>query len=147
MNVKLILNVNLQDLEQKSLLHHPQGPVSGQVTNIVFMFSQDALFGTTLTKYILPSKVQYARKIMFIYQFALFRQAKTEIIKASTNFEKSVVNSIMANHCTCKMTIYFPVGVWQAPVENSKNVAQKNLVSFGTIRLIPYKNLSLSTLS
>jgi hypothetical protein len=80
----------LQDLEQKSLLHHPQGPVSGQVTNIVFMFSQDALFGTTLTKYILPSKVQYARKIMFIYQFALFRQAKTEIIKVSTNFEKSV---------------------------------------------------------
>ena len=53
------------------------------------MFIQDALFGTTITKYTPPLKIQYARKIMYIYQFAFFRQAQTEITKAATNFKKS----------------------------------------------------------
>ena len=44
----------------------------------------------------------------------------------------------------CVLTISVPLGVGQAPVDNSrgsykiKNVAQKKLVSFGTFRLIPY---------
>ena len=51
------------------------------------------------------------------------------------------------HHCTsqwCVLTISVPLGVGQAPVDNSrgsykiKNVAQKKLVSFGTFRLIPY---------
>jgi hypothetical protein len=47
------------------------------------------------------------------------------------------------------MTIFFPVGVLQAPVEKTENVALKKLVSFGTFRLIPYlrKNWHLSTLN
>ena len=53
------------------------------------MFIQDALFGTTITKYTPPLKIQYARKIMYIYQFAFFKQAQTEITKAATNFKKS----------------------------------------------------------
>ena len=55
----------------------------------VFMSSQDALFGPTITKNIPPLRVQYVRKIMYIYQFAFFTQAQTEIIMAATNFEKS----------------------------------------------------------
>jgi hypothetical protein len=61
-------------------------------------------------------------------------------------------------HCTaqwCVLTISVPLGVGQAPVDNSrgsykiKNVAQKKLVSFGTFRLIPYiqKNWILSTMN
>ena len=53
------------------------------------------------------------------------------------------------------LIISSPLGVGQAPVENSwgthktKNVAQKKLVQNGTFRLIPYlhKNWSLSTLN
>ena len=49
-------------------------------------------------------------------------------------------------YCTqwCVLTISVPLGVGQAPVDNSrgsckiKNVAQKKLLSFGTFRLIPY---------
>ena len=52
------------------------------------------------------------------------------------------------------MPIYFPVGVWQAPVENSrinkktKNVALEKLVQESTFRLLPYlhKNWSQSTM-
>ena len=53
----------------------------------MYLCSHKMLF--LVAKYILPLKVQYARKIMYIYQFAFFRQAQTEITKAATNFEKS----------------------------------------------------------
>ena len=55
----------------------------------------------------------------------------------------------------CVLTISSPLGVGQAPVENSwgtykiKNVAQKKLALKGTFRLIPYlhKKWSLSTMN
>ena len=55
----------------------------------MYLCSHMIFFGTTVTKYIPPLKVQYARKIIYVYQFAFLRQAQTEITKTATNIEKS----------------------------------------------------------
>ena len=54
----------------------------------MYLCSHMIFFGTTVTKYIPPLKVQYARKIMHVYQFAFLRQAQRGITKAATDIEK-----------------------------------------------------------
>ena len=107
---------------------------------------------------------------MFIYCDLLDKSLFLQYIVAQSTVRESTINGYGLNwtlnwmgvqstiHYTaqwCVLTISIPLGVGQAPVENSwgtykiKNIAQKKLALKGTLRLIPYihKIWSLSTMN
>ena len=109
-----------------------------------------------LSKWIKVDKWDYFQNhpqdfFLLYFNFHVFFTYETIVRSSSWSFEHSGPSSAQ----WCVLTISIPLGVGQAPVENSwgtykiKNVAQKKLVLNGTFRLIPYlhKNWSLFTMN